>query len=80
MLVFADDLLLLGISANHLQAFIYAFSRTHEYLHDMGARISADKSFLVMTHPFGHIFVKTGGRICTAVLMWFYTVAIWVLI
>ena len=44
--VLADDLLLLGIGANHLQAFIFAFSRTHEYLHDLGASISADKSFI----------------------------------
>jgi len=44
--VLADDLLLLGVGANHLQAFIHAFSRTHEYLHDIGAKISADKSFI----------------------------------
>ena len=44
--VLADDLLLLGVGTGHLQPFVTAFSRTHEFLHDMGARISADKSFV----------------------------------
>ena len=44
--VLADDLMLLGIGEGHLNAFYHAFSDTHLYMQDLGAKIAPEKSLL----------------------------------
>ena len=41
--ILADDLQLISIGTRHLDHFQYDFSKTHEHLEDMGARIAPPK-------------------------------------
>ena len=38
--ILADDLQIIATGPNHLENFEHAFDKTHEHLHDMGARLA----------------------------------------
>ena len=74
--ILADDLLITTRAKGHMVAFIAALNATHEYLHNIGARVAPNKSYNFSTdkstrttlrnHDWcnisGHIEVITHGR------------------
>ena len=42
--ILADDLQIITIGPRHLENYVHATDLTHAHLHDMGARLAAQKS------------------------------------
>ena len=49
--ILADDLQIISTGTRHLEHFQYAFTKTHEHLEDMGAKVAPSKCVVFSTSP-----------------------------
>ena len=67
--VLADDLQIVASGPRHLENYVHASDLTHAHLHDMGARLAAQKSISFTSEPAArkwlrnHKWRRIGGKI-----------------